>query len=78
MLKGKLVHADLSPFNILNHEEKPVIIDFSQTTTLDAPPAAEYFERDLYNINTYFAKHGLDKELKTPADFPLPWKTSSS
>ena len=29
-----LVHGDLSAFNILNHKEKPVLIDFSQGTVV--------------------------------------------
>lgn len=69
LYKAGLVHADLSPFNILNNNEEPVFIDFSQTTTLNDSRAQEYLERDIKNICTYFRKQGLnpDKEkvLKT-------------
>ena len=54
-----LVHADLSAFNILNHGEKPVFIDFSQCTTLDSSRAMEYLERDIRNICLFFKKIGL-------------------
>jgi len=36
LYKAGLVHADLSAFNILNCNEKPVFIDFSQCTSLEA------------------------------------------
>ena len=54
-----LVHADLSAFNILNYNEKPVFIDFSQCTPLDSSRASEYLERDIRNICTFFRKIGL-------------------
>ena len=57
--KAGLVHGDLSPFNVLNHNEKPVIIDLSQMTTLKDPNAKDYFERDVRNITNYAKKIGL-------------------
>ena len=57
--KAGLVHADLSAFNILNYDEKPVFIDFSQCTTLDGSRANEYLERDIRNICNFFKKIGL-------------------
>ena len=57
--KAGLVHSDLSAFNILNYNEKPVFIDFSQCTTLDSPRAGEYLERDIRNICNFFKKIGL-------------------
>ena len=66
LYKAGLVHADLSAFNILNYEEKPIFIDFSQCTTLDSSRAAEYLERDIRNICTFFRKIGLQvDEAKT-------------
>ena len=56
LLEAGLVHADLSPFNILNHEEKPVFIDFSQATPLKNPRAHEYFLIDAKNIVNFFSK----------------------
>ena len=54
-----LVHADLSAFNILNYNEKPVFIDFSQCTTLESSMAAQYLDRDIRNVCTFFRKIGL-------------------
>ena len=62
--KAGLVHADLSAFNILNHNEKPVFIDFSQCTTFESSRAKEYLDRDVRNICNFFRKLGmkLDEE----------------
>ena len=54
-----LVHTDLSGFNILNFNQKPVFIDMSQTTPLDDPNAMEYLKRDIHNICTLFKKWGI-------------------
>lgn len=70
LVKAGLVHADLSHFNILNFEDKPVLIDFSQSTTLESPHAKEYFVRDMRIVNKFFGKLGVeDKDLKTVLDF---------
>ena len=54
--QGKLVHADLSEFNILYHEGEPVIIDMGQSVTLDHPMARRFLERDIANVAHYFKK----------------------
>jgi len=56
LYKAGLIHADLSGFNILNFDEKPVFIDMSQTTPLDDPNSQEYLKRDVHNICTLFKK----------------------
>src|SRR3989344_4884366 len=58
--KANLVHADLSAFNILNYNEKPVFIDFSQCTTLESSRANEYLERDIRNVCNFFKKIDLN------------------
>ena len=58
--KAGFVHADLSAFNILNYNEKPVFIDFSQCITLESSRASEYLERDIRNICIFFRKIGLN------------------
>jgi RIO kinase 1 len=60
--KAGLVHADLSAFNILNYNQTPVFIDFSQCTTLESSRAKEYINRDVRNICTFFRKIGLNAE----------------
>ena len=55
-LRGKLVHADLSEFNILYDQGEPVIIDMGQSVTLDHPQARRFLERDIANVTNYFRK----------------------
>jgi len=64
MYKAGLIHADLSPFNILNFKEKPVFIDFSQTMPVKTSRSLEYLLRDIKNIVTFFKKLKIevDKE----------------
>ncbi|MFH1439345.1 MAG: serine protein kinase RIO [Candidatus Woesearchaeota archaeon] len=57
--KANLVHGDLSCFNILNYNENPVFIDFSQTTDIKSGNAKELLERDIKNVCTFFRKIGL-------------------
>ena len=64
LYKAGLVHADLSGFNILNYNDIPVFIDFSQTTSLEDSRAQEYLERDIRNICIFFRKIGLDANEK--------------
>lgn len=59
MYKAGLIHGDLSAFNILNHHEKPYLIDFSQATLTKAPNSDELLERDVENIVRYFVKLGV-------------------
>lgn len=56
LYKIGLIHGDLSQFNILNHQEEPVFIDFSQATMKDASNAEDLLKRDLKNICIYFRK----------------------
>ena len=59
LYKAGIVHADLSGFNILNWNEKPVLIDMSQSTPLDNPNAIEFLKRDIRNICIFFRKYGV-------------------
>jgi len=52
--KARIVHADLSEFNILVQDEMPVFIDMGQSVMLDHPNAEEFLERDVENIVRYF------------------------
>lgn len=58
--KAKLVHGDLSEFNILYHNQKPVIIDISQGVSIQHPKAEVFLVRDIKNIFKYFEKLGID------------------
>jgi len=60
LYKNGIVHADLSEFNILNHNQRPVFIDLSQATVKDHSQFNEFLERDIRNICKFFRKKGLD------------------
>jgi len=64
-----LVHGDLSTFNILNKDEKPVIIDVSQSVVCDHTIAKELLERDIKNIAIEFRKMGSSMSLEDIKDF---------
>ncbi|KAG5357859.1 Serine/threonine-protein kinase RIO1 [Yarrowia sp. B02] len=57
--KCRLVHADLSEYNILYHERKLYIIDVSQSVEHDHPHSLEFLRMDIKNVNDYFRKHGV-------------------
>jgi len=58
--KAALVHGDLSEFNILYHNQKPVIIDISQAVTIHHPKAEVLLVRDITNIFNYFETIGVE------------------
>lgn len=57
--KCKLVHGDLSEYNILYFEGHLYIIDVSQSVDLDHPCALEFLQRDCDHITDFFKKHGV-------------------
>ncbi len=57
--KSRIVHGDLSEYNILNDDDEPVFIDMSQSTTYENPNWRRYLDRDEYNIAAYFKKQGI-------------------
>lgn len=54
----KLVHADLSEYNILWHDEKCWLIDVAQSVEPGHPSALEFLMRDCDNISTFFTRKG--------------------
>lgn len=60
---AKIVHADLSGFNMLYHEGKVWFIDFSQGISIESDYADEYLRRDLLNVQRFFSKRGHDMDL---------------
>jgi len=60
MYENRLVHADLSAFNILLYRQKPYIIDVGQAVLLDHPSSSEFLKRDIHNILHYFKKYGIE------------------
>ncbi|MCW4050239.1 MAG: serine protein kinase RIO [Candidatus Bathyarchaeota archaeon] len=64
--KAGLVHGDLSEYNIMVQDEKPVIFDVSQAMLTGHPMANMLIERDIQNINNYFSR--LDVETRDPKE----------
>ena len=62
--EAKLIHADLSEYNMLNRNDLPVIIDCGQAVLTSHPNAQELFERDIKNLANYFTKQGLNKSFE--------------
>uniref|UniRef100_A0A8C8VHK8 Serine/threonine-protein kinase RIO1 n=1 Tax=Pelusios castaneus TaxID=367368 RepID=A0A8C8VHK8_9SAUR len=56
---AKLVHADLSEFNMLYHNGEVYIIDVSQSVEHDHPHALEFLRKDCGNINEFFRKYSV-------------------
>lgn len=58
--KAKLVHGDLSEYNVMVWKNQPVIFDVSQAVNLKHPNAREFLIRDIENVNRYFKKVGVN------------------
>ncbi|KAI1243087.1 hypothetical protein IHE44_0000660 [Lamprotornis superbus] len=56
---ARLVHADLSEFNMLYHGGDVYIIDVSQSVEHDHPHALEFLRKDCANVNDFFQKHNV-------------------
>lgn len=56
----RLVHADLSEYNILYHEDRQVIIDVSQAVEHDHPRSLEFLRMDVKNISDFFRSRNVE------------------
>jgi RIO kinase 1 len=56
----RLVHADLSEYNILYHDGKLYIIDVSQSVEPDHPRSLEFLRMDIKNVGDFFRRQGVD------------------
>jgi RIO kinase 1 len=57
---ARLVHGDLSPYNVLLRDGLPVVIDVAQSIEADHPQARELLLRDVANFARYFERLGVD------------------
>ena len=57
--KCRLVHADLSEFNMLYQADKLYVIDVSQSVEHDHPHALEFLRKDCTNVTDFFKKNGV-------------------
>eukprot|EP00600_Ochromonadales_sp_CCMP1393_P011723 CAMPEP_0175011502 /NCGR_PEP_ID=MMETSP0005-20121125/8726_1 /TAXON_ID=420556 /ORGANISM="Ochromonas sp., Strain CCMP1393" /LENGTH=689 /DNA_ID=CAMNT_0016267509 /DNA_START=37 /DNA_END=2106 /DNA_ORIENTATION=- len=58
-MECNLVHGDLSEYNLLWHDNRPVMIDVSQSVELSHPFASEFLRKDVANVTDFFAKKGM-------------------
>jgi len=58
--KARLVHGDLSEYNIMLRKNRPVLFDVSQAVPLEHPMADQLLRRDLENLNRYFGRLGVE------------------
>jgi len=58
--KARLVHGDLSEYNIMLWKNQPVLFDVSQAVPLEHPMADQLLRRDLENVNRYFKRLGIE------------------
>ncbi|KAL0391775.1 UNVERIFIED_CONTAM: Serine/threonine-protein kinase rio1 [Sesamum radiatum] len=57
--KCKLVHGDLSEYNILYFDGHLYIIDVSQAVDLDHPHALDFLREDCIHVSDFFKKRGV-------------------
>lgn len=62
--KCRLVHADLSEYNVLYHKEKLWIIDVGQSVEHDHPRSLEFLRMDVKNVSDFFRRKGVDTLLE--------------
>lgn len=67
----QLVHADLSEYNILWHEEQCWFIDVSQAVEPTHPHGLEFLYRDCTNISNFFRRLGAKEAVTPPELFSL-------
>ena len=59
----RLVHCDLSEYNLLLWQKMPYIIDVGQSVDVKHPRADEYLYRDCLNVRAFFEKEGATELL---------------
>ncbi len=58
--KAKLVHSDLSEYNILCYRKKAYLIDMGQAVSCEHPMAKEFLKRDMNNILNFAKRNQVD------------------
>jgi RIO kinase 1 len=72
--KARLVHGDLSEYNIMMWKGEPVVFDVSQAVPLEHPMADQLLHRDIENLNNYFKRLGIKVK---PLDEAYEWVKSN-
>lgn len=61
--KANMVHGDFSPYNIMWHGDRPVVIDVGQAVVQSHPKSQEFLVRDVTRLVEWAKKSGLNIEL---------------
>lgn len=56
----RLVHADLSEYNSIVHNDKLYIIDVSQSVEPEHPMALDFLRMDIKNVNDFFSRKKIN------------------
>lgn len=59
-LRARLVHADLSEYNVMVRNDELILIDFGSAVDVRHPMADEFLRRDIRNIYAHFRRIGVD------------------
>jgi len=61
MVRGaRLVHGDLSPYNVLWFRDQAVLIDVAQSVAAEHPSAPALLRRDIVNFSKFLVRLGVD------------------
>ena len=58
--KAKLVHADLSEYNIFKTDLGIMLFDFGSAIDIQHPNSKQFLLRDVMNLNRFFEKRGIE------------------
>jgi len=58
--KARLVHADLSEYNIFKTDRGIMLFDFGSAVDVQHPNSKQFLVRDLMNVNRFFEKRGIE------------------
>ncbi|MFL6503336.1 MAG: serine protein kinase RIO [Nitrososphaera sp.] len=58
--RAKLVHADLSEYNIFKTEGGVMLFDFGSAIDIRHPSSQQFLLRDAVNINRFFERRGIE------------------
>ena len=61
--KANMVHGDFSPYNIMWHGDRPVVIDVGQAVVQSHPKSQEFLVRDVTRLVEWANKNGVETEL---------------
>ena len=61
--KANMVHGDFSPYNIMWHGDRPVVIDVGQAVVQSHPKSQQFLVRDVTRLVEWANKNGVETEL---------------